>query len=398
MEAIILVGGLGTRLRPVVGDVPKPLAPIQDRPFLDYLLWFLWLNGIKKVILAAGHKNEHFIEKYREGFKDLDIRFSIEEKPLGTGGAVKKALGLADGENVLVLNGDTFFAVNLRALIDLHKKNATDITMAIKSVKESERYGSIVLDGTGKVISMREKGSHGEALISGGIYLINKKNLNFDLEAFSFEEYLGVSLNNLKIMGYRSDSFFIDIGIQDDYKKTQKLLPNFSFFNDWTLFLDRDGVINEEIKNDYVRKWEDLKFIDKNVGFLRDFTNYFKRVYIVTNQQGVGKGLMTERDLQDIHSRMLQRLRKIGVKIDGINYCPDKEESNSDCRKPNTGMFREIKEKDSAVSFEKSITIGDSESDVMAAKRIGSIPVLLGGDKNHDDVLCVNELSDLLFT
>lgn len=218
MEAIVLAGGFGTRLSTVVSDVPKPMAPINGRPFLEYLLDDLNEKEINRVILAVGYKKEIIKSHFKEKYKSIDIVYSDEDIPLGTGGAIKKALTLAKDEDIFIINGDTFFDVDLKEMYQFHKKNNSKLTLAIKEMEKFDRYGSLILEGY-KIIKFEEKKYIDKGYINGGIYLINKEVLNEEeKESFSFEKEI---LENKKFMlekyGYKSEGYFIDIGVPEDY-------------------------------------------------------------------------------------------------------------------------------------------------------------------------------------
>lgn len=223
MDAIILAGGFGTRLRSVVSDVPKPMAPVANQPFLSYLLEYLKQYDINKVILCTGYKHQVIEEYFSTSYKQINIRYSVEEEPLGTGGAIKKALSMIDSDHAIVLNGDTLFNINLSEFIDLHYKENADITIALKFLTDFDRYGSVVLEEN-KIIGFEEKSYKSSGYINGGVYIINKQLLElYTLSStFSFEkEILESKVDNLNIVGYKSSSYFIDIGIPGDYEKAQ---------------------------------------------------------------------------------------------------------------------------------------------------------------------------------
>ena len=117
LEAIVLAGGLGTRLKSVVSNVPKPMAPIGDKPFLEYILKYLKKNGITRAILSVGYKSEIIEEYFGNNFEGIDLVYSVEKEPLGTGGAIKKAMSKVKSNQVYIINGDTFFDINLKSLI-----------------------------------------------------------------------------------------------------------------------------------------------------------------------------------------------------------------------------------------------------------------------------------------
>ena len=220
MEAIVLAGGLGTRLRSVVSDLPKPMAPIGNKPFLEYILKYLQKNGITKVVLSVGYKWETIREYFGNNFKNMELVYSVENEPLGTGGAIKKALSLCKEDNVFIINGDTFFDVKLR---DLKLEKDSKIQLSLKSMKNFDRYGCVETNDNGIVTTFTEKGYRKSGNINGGIYLISKNIFNeFDLEEkFSFEEFMQNNFKQLNILTKIFNNYFIDIGIPEDYQKAQ---------------------------------------------------------------------------------------------------------------------------------------------------------------------------------
>ncbi|AIH04364.1 MULTISPECIES: nucleotidyltransferase family protein [Thermodesulfobacterium] len=224
-EAIVLAGGLGTRLRNVIKDIPKPMADINGKPFLEYVLKYLSHMEIKNVVLSVGYKHESIINYFGNSFLNLGLKYSIEEKPLGTGGAIKKSLNLINSKDVFVLNGDTIFLVDLRDFYRFHKSKKSFVTIALKEILNPERYGSVEIDEKSKIRSFYEKGiKKDKTLINGGIYIINKEfflsqNLPYK---FSFEkDFLQKFYKDFDFYGYVSDAYFIDIGIPEDYEKAK---------------------------------------------------------------------------------------------------------------------------------------------------------------------------------
>jgi D-glycero-alpha-D-manno-heptose 1-phosphate guanylyltransferase len=216
MEAIVLAGGFGTRLQSVINDIAKPMAPINNKPFLAYLMEYLKSFGTKRVVLSVGYKRESIQAYFKDSYLGVDIDYSIEETPLGTGGAIKKALQMVDSTKILVMNGDTFFDLEITRFFE--SMNHEKIALALKPMINFDRYGSIVLQ-EGKVIAFEEKKAQKEGLINAGVYLIDRTIFqNTFEEVFSFESFLQQQQN---IGGYISDGYFIDIGIPEDYLKAQ---------------------------------------------------------------------------------------------------------------------------------------------------------------------------------
>ena len=224
MEAIILAGGLGTRLRSVVPDLPKCMAPINGYPFISYLIDHLIKEGITYFIFALGYKSEAFISLIKEKLPMNNFTVVIEDEPLGTGGAIKLACKKAKDENVIALNGDSLFKVDLSALMNFHLTNKANCTLALKPMKNFDRYGSVEVDTSNKIKSFKEKKFVEYGNINGGVYVINipsfiKMSL---VSKFSMEQdYLEKYTKEGNFNGFIQDNYFIDIGIPEDYARAQ---------------------------------------------------------------------------------------------------------------------------------------------------------------------------------
>ena len=395
-EAVILAGGFGTRLQEVVKDVPKPMAGINNKPFLEYLFQYLLHYNIKKVVLSVGYKAEIIQNHFKNHFTGIDIEYAYEWEPLGTGGGILNALKFCTTENVLVINGDTFFDINLPELYNFHKANASQVTLCLKDIKDTGRYGKVSLDDHYRITGFIEKEA-GEGYINGGVYLMNRSVLeSFDLPLkFSFEkDFLEKYYKKLNIFGFVSNSYFIDIGIPEDYQRAQEELDTINTLKNrtvnnlkdlginknWTLFLDRDGVINRKIENDYVKKWEEFEFLPGAIHALKLLASLFGRIVIVTNQQGIGKGVFSAEDLKSTHDKMLEMINKEGGRIDKIYFSPALAEENSPLRKPNTGMAHQAKRDFPEISSGRSIIVGDSLSDMVFGKRMSMFTVFISED------------------
>lgn len=224
MDVIILAGGLGTRLRSVVSEVPKCMAPVLSKPFLWYLLTYLkQYDEIRHVVLSVGYLREaifSWIDDIKGDFPFV-IDYAVESTPLGTGGGIRLALSNTFSEDVFVLNGDTFFNANLMELYKQHRCYSSAITLALKPMADFSRYGNIqVNSATHQIESFNEKEYCVNGLINGGIYIINRNTPLFEAvpEKFSFEtEILQPQTLVGNVYGFVDDSYFIDIGIPEDY-------------------------------------------------------------------------------------------------------------------------------------------------------------------------------------
>lgn len=225
--AIILAGGLGTRLRSVVSDLPKCMAPIHQQPFLDYVIQYLQRQGITQFIFSVGYKAEVIIEHITNHHSKINAEFAIETTPLGTGGAIHYACEYAKDDHVIIVNGDTLFEANLSALADLHLRHHSECTLALKPMKDFERYGVVTLNAQYQITGFKEKQYYADGLINGGIYALHIPSfLSKSFKpVFSFEkDYLETYYSNGDFWGYIADAYFIDIGIPEDFERAQNEL------------------------------------------------------------------------------------------------------------------------------------------------------------------------------
>lgn len=223
MECIILAGGMGTRLRSVVSDVPKCMAPVAGKPFLYYLFTTLIESGFTHIILSLGYKHEVIEEWIASSSFPIAISSVTEDTPLGTGGAVKLALSHANEEEIFILNGDTFFEVDFMDMLALHKKNRSAATLALKEMRQFDRYGVVDIEvPSNRILRFHEKLYCESGLINGGIYLINRRELDGYPAKFSLEkDFFEKQVSSSTLSGYISNGYFIDIGIPEDYERAQ---------------------------------------------------------------------------------------------------------------------------------------------------------------------------------
>ena len=442
MEVIVLAGGLGTRLRSVVHEIPKSLAPISGlrrpffseaykkadascekglfsgRPFLGYLLDWLVEQGVDHVVFSVGYLREQVIA-YVQGHQwPLSYDFAVEETPLGTGGGIRLALGLCREDKVFVVNGDTFYPVALREM-PFDKA----ITLALKPMKDFDRYGAVtvtVLPASASptsagnyfsgrcpknqfseavanpthadamlVTAFQEKKHCAEGLINGGVYAIDRTRLDMRSlpEKFSFEKEVlepGAAIG--EIGGWVSDAYFIDIGVPEDYEKAQWAIPAWFAVRKasravleasaTTLFLDRDGVLNRHLPGDYVKSWAQWEWMPGMLQELPGWASKFHHIVLVSNQRGVGKGVMTDEDLSRVHAQMMAEVLEAGGRIDLILSCTAVSDDDPR-RKPNTGMFREACALFPDIDAKSSVMLGDTQTDAAFAKNCGLRFILL---------------------
>lgn len=373
MKALVLCGGLGTRLRSVLTDIPKSMAPVGGKPFIDYVLEWLKKQRINEIILLAGYHADQIRSYIGSGQKyDLKIEYSIEPYPLSTAGAIKYASKYYElGENFLLINGDTYFDVEIEELVKFHESQSSYATIALRLETDTSRYGRVDIDDNYKITQFKEKtNSQGEGFINGGIYVLNSKILKYIPDkACSLEnEIFPLLVKESQITGYPEGGYFIDIGIPTDYSKAQEVLPEWERSEKkQAAFLDRDGVIIED--SGYVHEKANLKFMPGAFDAIKWINESGKLCIVVSNQAGIAHGYYSEEEALKFEEIVEKEMKINGAKIDRFYYCPyhpqasvEKYKIDSLCRKPKPGMVLRAAN-DFNISLSKSFMVGDKESD-----------------------------------
>lgn len=383
-QAIILAGGLGTRLRSAVPDLPKCLAPVAGRPFLFYVINYLRSQGINDFIFSLGYKHELITDYLEKDFATLSYKTVIEEEPLGTGGAIRLAAAQAHSSQVIVTNGDTLFRADIPAMLQLHRSNHAVCTLALKPMQHFDRYGVVEINDDGRITAFKEKQQYEQGTINGGLYVIDREALLAAglPEKFSFEkDFLEARYADDKLYGIAQDNYFIDIGIPDDYNQAQQDLarPAISLKDidkSWTLFMDRDGVFNHDKVGSYVFHPDEFVFYDGALDATRIIHGKFGRVIVTTNQRGVGRGLMTLEDLKTVNDKLQRIVKENGGLIDHV-YSATAMSNFDPIRKPNPGMAFLAKHDFPDIDLSKTIMIGNNPSDMQFGRHAGLYTVYL---------------------
>ncbi|MGF1485447.1 MAG: D-glycero-beta-D-manno-heptose 1,7-bisphosphate 7-phosphatase [Opitutales bacterium] len=372
-QAVVLAGGLGTRLGELTKTCPKPLIPVGGKPFLEYLFWNLRRHGITRIVLSIGYLAEQIQNHFGDGSAfGLEIVYVIEAEPAGTGGAVKLCLPHLD-ERFFVLNGDTLFDVNYLALFADWPEGHRGSFIALRQVDDVSRYGEVTTDASGRVTNFGEKSASGPGWINGGIYLMERAVIEAlpagqsSLERDCFPKLVEAG----QLVARRFDGFFIDIGLPETLAEGQTSLPGWQ--RRPASFLDRDGTLN--VDHAYVHTPDKFDWTPDAIAAVRWLNEAGYLAIVITNQAGIGRGYYTEAQFHALMRWVNEELRRHGAHLDGVYFSPYHAEHglgdyqrDSDCRKPNPGMLlRAIDEWpiDPAGSF----MCGDSEKDVEAARR-----------------------------
>jgi len=379
-QAVILAGGRGTRLGTLTDNLPKPMIPINRKPFLEYLIDLLKENGIEEVILLLGYLPEKINKYFGNGSKfGINIKYSIGDVSFETGKRIKNAEGLLD-DTFLLMYCDNYWPLNLKKLVKYHDEHNVLTTVTIYTNKDNFTKSNMRADNQGYVIlydkSRKEKNLSG---VDIGFFIINKEVLKWMPNTnFSFEkEILPKLIKEKQIAGYLTDHKYYSIGkierlpITEQFLKLKKVI-----------FLDRDGVINKKPpKADYVKNWNEFKFLPGAIEALKILTQNGYEIYIISNQAGIARGMMTEDDLKEIHEKMKKELENHEAKVSGIYYCPHGWDEGCECRKPKPGMFFQAA-REHYLDLTKIIFIGDDERDVEAGEAAGVKTILVAPNKS----------------
>ncbi len=393
-QAIILVGGKGTRLGDLTKATPKPLLEVEKGvKFLDVVIENFARFGFKDIILLAGFCGEQIEETYKDkNIHGAQIRVIIEPEPQGTGGALLYAREYLD-DWFVVANGDSIFDFNLR---DFAKDPSDDFTarLALRQVPDPARYGAVKLENN-KITAFLEKNPslQGPALINGGVYLLSRNVLKLIDGPCSIEANIFPKLVEMgEIEGQEFNGYFLDMGLPDSYAQSQREIP--AWRKKPCLFLDRDGVIN--IDKGYTYKSDDLVFIDGIENGIKAANEAGYYVIVVTNQAGVARGLYTLKDTDIFHAKIQEKLALNGAHIDAFYSCPFHKDGNipeytidnHPDRKPNPGMLLKAFS-DWPIDKENSFLIGDKDHDITAAERAGVRGILFNG-QNLENLIIEN--------
>lgn len=372
-QAVILVGGKGTRLGNLTIDIPKPMLVIGGKSFLFTLIDHIARHGFTDIVLLCGHLAERVYSVF-DGLavRNAHVRCRVEERPMGTGGALHHAMDVLD-ESFLMLNGDSFFDFNLLDLSALPANESWLGKVALRSLPDTCRYGSVTLVGN-HVTSFSEKSGSGPGLINGGVYILRRDVLGYiEKTPCSLEQdVLPRIAEQGRLYGRAYGGYFIDIGIPEDLRRAQAELPNRLRP---TIFFDRDGVLNYD--KGYTHRIEDFCWIDGAIEAIKLFNDKGWFVIVVTNQAGIARGYYDSAAVDKLHAWMQDQLRAKGAHIDAFYYCPhhpDGTESSltiaCKCRKPEPGMLmRAFAEW--PIDLARSVLIGDKPSDLEAAHKAG---------------------------
>ena len=381
-QAVILCGGLGSRLGDLTAHVPKPLLTVGDDVFLDHLICELRRFGFSRVLLLAGHMADQIKAFASSRAADIHIEVSVEPLRAGTGGALWHARAMLD-DVFLLLNGDSWFDINL---LDLTSWSAwqswADVSMALRVIEDPGRFGTVHVRGD-RVASLQSNvAGGGPGLINAGIYVVRRNVVEHIGPNASLEtEVLPSLISSSRVAGKVYAGFFIDIGIPASFHDAQTSVLKQR--RRPAVFLDRDGVLN--VDHGYVGTIDRFDWIPEAISAVKLMNDLGLYVFVVTNQAGVAHGFYEESQIETVHAHLQADLRAEGAHIDDFRYCPHHPDAKilpyrdvCECRKPSDGMIRDLLAR-WPVDLEASILFGDKESDLNAGREAGCGRVVLVG-------------------
>lgn len=384
-QAVILAGGEGKRLHPFTLKNPKPLIGINGKPFLEHLINLLKENGIKEVIILTGYLGNKIQNHFGDGSK-LGIKIKYSHTPFlnekgeenKSGIRIKNAEKLLD-EYFLLLYCDNYWPLQLEKLTHYFLQHPSEVLItAYSNLDNSTKNNILIKDGYVAKYDPERKEKNLNA-VDIGFFIVRKKVLRLlPQENCKFEnKVLPKLIRKRSLSGYLTDKKYYSIGDLKKVKNTKKYLTPKK-----VVFLDRDGVINKKPpKADYVKSWDEFKFLPGSIQAIQLLNSYGYKIYLISNQPGIARGAMSEKDLSIIHRKMQQELKKHKAKIDGIYYCPHGWDDQCKCRKPNPGLLYKASN-DNFINLSNSLFIGDDIRDKQAGETAGCPTVLINKSKN----------------
>lgn len=386
-QAVILCGGLGSRLGELTRETPKPLLPIQDRPFLEILIQEITRYGVERFVLLAAFQSEQ-IEAFAKNVpraigRDIDVSVSVEPDRAGTGGALFNALPLLD-ETFYLFNGDSLLDTPLDRLAELMEQPGAQAALALRHLPAAGRYGVVERDGD-QICCFGKRGDPAApAWINGGVYILRRTLIERLAPISSLEQDLLEPLAEEGGMyGLAVDGFFLDIGVPEDFERAQVEIP--AFQRRPAVFFDRDGVLN--IDHGHVGSAERFEWTEGAREAIAAVNARGWYAFIVTNQAGIGKGYYTLDDYRALVRHIRDDLAAAGARIDDQRFCPFHPEADlpeyqqvSDWRKPGPGMLLDLMAH-WPIDVAASVMIGDKESDMEAARAAGVAGKLFSGGR-----------------
>lgn len=388
-QAVILAGGMGTRLKPYTDEHPKPMYRFNDKPFLEYIIDQVVEFGIKDILMLLGYRADEIINYFGDGSKyGINIEYSVTPVGYDTGNRLFHEINRLQDKFIL-LYCDNYCPINFELLVDEQLKNDSDIQISVYANKDGYTKSNLRVASDGRVEIYDKKRTMENLFgVDIGYAIINKRVFDYityhqDVILNFEKEIYPICIEKKKLYATVTEHRYYSIGSWERIKLTEDF-----FDNKKIIFLDRDGTINKRApKACYIEKKEDFVWLDGAQEAIRLLKENDYRVIIVSNQPGIARGNMTEETLADIHNKMQCDLEKeIGYRIDKVYYCPHNWDEGCDCRKPKPGMLF-MAQKDFSLNLHRCILVGDDDRDIEAGEAAGCICYKVTDSKSLLDIV-----------
>lgn len=396
--AMVLVGGLGTRLRPVVADRPKPLAPVDGEPFLARVLDQLAAAQCRRAILCTGHLGEQIEREFGPRHGELELVWSHEPVALGTAGALRHALDRCSDDAFLVLNGDSYCDLDVAAFVATARATGGGPALVAAAVADTRRYGRVEHDARGRVTAFTEKGVPGPGHVYAGLLWLPRTAVAALPQGrpAALERDVLPDLIATGLVAFVTDAPFLDIGVPADYAGASAFFAGCAARRArprrGLLVVDRDGTLIAD--RHYLADPAGVELLPGAVAGLRAFAAGGYELAVVTNQSGIGRGLFDETALAAVNAELRCQLAAHGVTLRGIWHCPHRPEHGCGCRKPEPGLLHEALR---ALDFvpAQCLVVGDKRCDIELGMRVGARTALVRtghGAGTERDGMCTPDL------
>jgi D-glycero-D-manno-heptose 1,7-bisphosphate phosphatase len=375
-QAVILAGGQGTRLRPLTLTTPKPLIQVAGRPFAEHLVELLKKNGIKQIIFLTGYLGEQFPAHFGDGSKfGVTIRYSQSALEDDTGERLRKARNMLE-KNFLLLYGDNYWPLDLDMLQAFHVRQNVPATVTVYRRSDPAKKNNMHVGESGLVeIYDKKRQTEGLTGVDIGFFILSRDVLDLlPQENVNFESTVMPKLiSHKKLAGFVTDQPYWGLTDAERLPSVERALNA----KRKVLFIDRDGTLNVKApKADYIKTPDAFEFLPGAVDTLKKLFDAGYEFYMISNQSGIARGMMTESDLAAIHQKMLSELKDAGITISGIYYCPHGWDSACECRKPKPGMFYQAA-REHDIDLSRAVFVGDDERDKEAGEAAGIKTILV---------------------
>ena len=377
-QAVILCGGLGERLRPLTEDLPKPLAPVGGRPFLEYLICQLREQQVERVLLLTGYYGEKIRDHFGDGSgHGVQINYSSGPAEWDTGRRIWEARMLLDCR-FLLLYSDNYVPVNIGKLLSVHSASLSAVTLLL----HQKQNGNVRLDGDGGVeVYDSTRSTFGLNYVEIGYMIIERDRVlgAYGVVDVSFSQILEKLVKGEQVAGLVSGDSYHSISDLGRLKLAEQYLAVKR-----VLMIDRDGTINKRApRGEYIGSWSDFHWDLQTVEAMRQLAKKGFRFLVLSNQAGIARGMLKAEMVDEINARMVSELRKQGVDVIDVYVCPHHWDEGCSCRKPNPGMFFKAS-RSHLLRMDRTVYVGDDPRDSRAAFNAECLSVLIGPERESD--------------